>query len=83
MAGSLFGFGGTVAGILLKGRYALKTLREWLYQLRDGFFVGCGACCLPADARARDELVGCFSFWLLLVGFLMASWNGRWLGCLK
>ena len=36
---------------------------------------GCGACWLPATARARDELVGCFSFELVvvLVGSLKAS----------
>ena len=36
---------------------------------------GCGACWLPAAARARDEswLVASASSWLLLVGSLKAS----------
>ena len=37
---------------------------------------GCGACWLPAAARARDELKGLVasaSSWLLLVGSLKAS----------
>ena len=48
------------------------SLNVVLYQLRVRW-PGCGACWLPAAARARDELVGCFSFELFVVG-----WNNCW-----
>ena len=41
---------------------------------------GCGACWLPAAARARDELVGCFSFELVVVGWFL---KGEWPLCMR